>query len=86
MKFSNTAKKIDISNPSLSKHIDQILFNLRCKNPSNLNFAYLNNNSVRHKFENLMGIINENLDIFTIAETKLDGFFPTVQFEIKGYY
>ena len=33
-----------------------------------------------------MGIINENLDIFTIAETKLDGFFPTVQFEIKGYY
>ena len=86
MKFSNTAKKFDISNPSLSKHTDQILFNLRCKNPSNLNFAYLNNNSVRHKFENLMGIINENLDIFTIAETKLDGFFPTVQFEIKGYH
>ena len=86
MKFSNTAKKIDISNPSLSKHIDQILFNLRCKNPSNLNFAYLNNNSVRNKFEDLIEVINENVDIFTIAETKLDGSFPTAQFEIKGYY
>ena len=26
------------------------------------------------------------MDIFTIAETKLDGSFPTAQFEIKGYY
>ena len=25
------------------------------------------------------------MDIFTIAETKLDGSFPTAQFEIKGY-
>ena len=36
--------------------------------------------------KNLREIINENVDIFTIAETKLDGFFPTAQFEIKGYY
>ena len=62
------------------------MFDLRCKNPSNLNFAYLNINSVRNKFENLIEIINENVDIFTITETKLDGSFPTAQFEIKGYY
>ena len=36
--------------------------------------------------KNLREIINENVDIFTIAETKLDGSFPTAQFEIKGYY
>ena len=62
------------------------MFDLRCKNPLNLNFAYLNINSVRNKFENLIGIINENVDIFTITERKLDGSFPTAQFEIKGYY
>ena len=80
------SQKIDITNPSVSKDIDQVLFDLRCKNPSNLNFAYLNINSVRNKFENLIEIINGNVDIFTIAETKLNGFFPTAQFEIKGYY
>ena len=61
--------KIDITNPIVSKDIDQVLFDLRCKNPSNLNFAYLNINSVRNKFENLIEIINENVDTFTIAET-----------------
>ena len=62
------------------------MFDLRCKNPSNLNFAYLNINSVRNKFENLIEIINGNVDIFTIAETKLDGSFPTAQSEVKRYY
>ena len=62
------------------------MFGLRCKNPSKLNFAYLNINSVRNKFENLIEIINENVDIFTIAETKLDSSFHTAQFQIKDYY
>ena len=62
------------------------MFDLRCKNPSNLNFANLNINSIKNKLENSIEIINENVDIFTIAETKLDGSFPTAQFEIKGYY
>ena len=70
----------------MCKDIDQILFDLKSNNPSNLNFAYLNVNSVRNKFENFKEIINGNVDIFTIAETKLDGSFPTSQFEIEGYY
>ena len=74
--------KIDITNLSLSKNIDQILFDLKTNNPSNLNFAYLDINSVRYKFENFKEIINSNVDIFTIAETKLDGSFPTSQFEL----
>ena len=83
---STNSRKIDITNLSLCKDIDQILFDLKSNNPSNLNFAYLNINSVRNKFENFKEIINGNVDIFTIAETKLDGSFPTSQFEIEGYY
>ena len=71
---------------SLPKDIDQILFDLKANNPSNLNFAYLNINSVRTNFENFKEIINENVDIFTIAKTKLNGSFPTSQFELEGYY
>ena len=33
-----------------------------------------------------MEIINGNVDIFKIAETKLDGSIPTSQFELEGYY
>ena len=36
--------------------------------------------------KNFKEIINGNVDIFTIAETKLDGSFPTSQFELEGYY
>ena len=70
----------------MSRNIDQILFDLKSNNPSNLNFAYLNTNSVRNKCENFQEIINDNVDIFTIAETKLDGCFPTSQLELEGYY
>ena len=70
----------------MSEDIDQILFDLKSNNPSNLNFAYLNTNSVRNKCENFKEIINDNVNIFTIAETKLDGSFPTSQLELEGYY
>ena len=79
-------RKTDITNLSLSKDIDQILFDLKSYNPSNLNFAHLDINSVRNKFGNLKEIINGNVDIFTFAETKLDGSFPILQFELEGYY
>ena len=70
----------------LSKDIGQILFDLKSNNPSDLNFAYLHINSVKNKFENFTEIINGNVDIFTIAETKLDGSFPNSQFQLEGYF
>ena len=79
-------REIDITNLSLSKDIDPILFDLKSNDPSNLNFAYLNINSVRNKFENFEELINGHADIFTIVETKLDGSFPTSQFNLEGYY
>ena len=51
-----------------------------------MNFYYLNTNSVRNKFENFKEIINGNVDVFTIGETKLDGFLPTSRFRPEGYY
>ena len=85
MKLTNN-REIDITNLSLPKDIDQILFHLKANNPSNLNFTYLNINSIRNKFENFKEIINGNVDIFPFLETKLNGSSPTSQFELEGYY
>ena len=45
----------------------------------------LNINSVRSKFEALTYIIDNNIDLHLISETKLDDSFPTVQFEMKAF-
>ena len=45
----------------------------------------LNINSIRNKFEALKFIIDNNIDIFLISETKLDYSFSTAQFLIKGF-
>ena len=67
------------------KKNNQILKVLRNDNPSNFSF-YLNTNSARNKFTDLQIIINGNVDIFSIAETKLDASFPSAQFTLEGYH
>ena len=59
---------------------------MRNDNPSNLNFCYLNIISVRNKFTDLQTIINGNVDIASIAETKLDASFPPAQFTLEEYH
>ena len=71
---STNNRKIDIANLSLSRNIDQILFDLKSSNPSNWKFAYLNVNSVRNKCENFKEIIDGNVDIFTIVENQIGWF------------
>ena len=63
----------------------EILKNLRLKNVNRLICAQLNINSLRNKFESLINIINNNIDILMISETKLDPSFPTGQFHIHGF-
>ena len=58
---------------------------LRIQNSRNIIFSYLNINSIRYKFDNLKTIINENLDILCIAESKIDKSFTTAQFMLPGY-
>ena len=58
---------------------------LKLENPDNVAISYLNINSIRNKFENFTGIVQNNLDVLVIAETKLDKTFPTSQFCIPGF-
>ena len=41
---------------------------------------------MRNKFTDLQTIINGNVDIVSIAETKLDASFPSAQFTLEGYH
>ena len=63
----------------------KILKNLRLNNENRLICAQLNINYLRNKFDSLVDIIvNNNIDILMISETKLDSPLPTGQFHIHG--
>ena len=66
--------------------IDQVLSDLRRTNPANLNFCYLNINSVRNKCTDFHEVINGDVDVVSIAETKIDASFPSAQFVLEGYH
>ena len=66
--------------------ISQILYTLRNENPSNIIFCYLNINSVRKKFSDLQEVINGNVNIVSITETKTDASLPSGQFVLDGYH
>ena len=53
--------------------------------PNKIIVGHLNINSLRNKFEALQYIINRNLDIILLSETKLDDSFPSAQFMLKNY-
>ena len=57
---------------------------LKLKNPNNLSCCYLNINSIRNKFNNFADMIDQNIDIICLAETKLDSSFPKSNFLISG--
>ena len=61
------------------------LTEIKQKNPCNPSFAYINVNSIRNKHAELFTIVDSNIDILTIAETKLDCSFPTAQFLVDRY-
>ena len=58
---------------------------MKTQSSDKLILGYLNINSIRNKFEALKFIIDNNIDIFLISETKLEDSFPTAQFLIKGF-
>ena len=58
---------------------------MKAQSSDKLILGHLNINSIWNKFEALKFIIDNNIDIFSISETKLDDTFPTVLFLIKGF-
>ena len=53
--------------------------------PNKIIVGHLNINSVRNKFEALKFIINRNIDIILLSETKLDDSFTSAQFMLKNF-
>ena len=62
------------------------LGNLRSKNPKNIIFSHVKINSICNKFENLCDIVGSNVDVLSIAETKLDSSFPNAQFLLPDFH
>ena len=60
------------------------LHEMRIKNANRLIIGHLNISSLWNKFEMLEETIKDKIDIFLISETKLDSYFPSGQFVIKG--
>ena len=58
---------------------------IKIQSPDKLILGHLNINSVRNKFEALTYIIDNNIDLLLISETKLNDSFPTTQFQMKGF-
>ena len=88
----STYQDIDIGNldDTFAENIDpNIVFSalksLRLKNPNKIIIAHLNINSISEKFDQLLFIIRDNIDILVVGETKLDLSFPSSQFHIDGY-
>ena len=73
-----------LDNESISDPFEK-LKNSRLKNPNRLIIAQRNINSLRNKFDSLIRMLHNNLDILLISETKIDSSFLTAQFQIDGY-
>ena len=54
----------------------------KLKNPNRLIIAKLNTSSLCNKFDLLIQMLHNNLDILLISETKIDSLFLTAQFQI----
>ena len=71
--------------PNYFTHNFNDLHEIRLKNPNRLIFAHININSFRNKFETLQQVIENNVDVLLISETKLDASFPQSQFILDGF-
>ena len=65
--------------------LDRIICKIKLKNMNNPTFACINVNSIRYKRTDLFAVIDSNIDVLSIAETKLDSSFPNAQFLVDEY-
>ena len=69
-------KHLNNSKSSLNdqQNLGSNLHRIRIENPSRIIFGQININLIRNKFDLLMNIIKNAIDIFIISETKIDKF------------
>ena len=83
----STTSTISSGNVSLSDANDpkSLLTGLKEKNAERPIIAHLNINSISSKFEPLVSLIKETIDLLLVTESKLDDTFPADQFQIEGF-
>ena len=59
---------------------------LRLKNCNKIILGHLNINSIANKLDQSDSLVDRNIDVLVITETKLDESYPTAQLLIKGYF
>ena len=80
MENVSSCSPLAISNGADEKDPQSFLKDIRINNINCLIIGQLNINSLRNKSEQLSTMINGNIDIFMISETKLDETFPVAVF------
>ena len=58
---------------------------MKIRSPDKLILGYVNINSIRNKFDSLIYMLDKNVDIFLISETKLDDSFPQAHYYYYYY-
>ena len=61
-----------------------LLNNIRNENSERSIIGHLNVNHIEKRFEPLVSLVKDKLDIILLSETKIDESFPSNQFEIEG--
>ena len=83
---NDTLDRYDVTSPMLNKDLElNELNNLRHWHVRKILIGHLNINSVRNKFSSLKEIVEKNLDIFMISETKIGNSYPSEQFMLNGF-
>ena len=85
MKGASFSSALTNSNDTEIKDPQCFLKDIRMNNINRLIIGQLKINSLRNKFEQLSTMINGNIDIFMISETKIDETFPAAQFYFKVF-
>ena len=62
-----------------------ILKEIKAKNENRIVVAHLNINFINQKFEALKTLVDNNVDILMISETKIDESFLAKQFQIESF-
>ena len=85
MQFSNEMGSSSMTSDIEADDPKTCLKNLKLKHRDRPIIAQLNINFLHPKFHPLVDIVNENVDLLMVSETKLDDTFITKQFHIDGF-
>ena len=58
---------------------------MKIRSPDKLILGHVNINSIRNKFDSLIYMLDKNIDIFLVSETKLDDSFLSTQFKKRRF-